>query len=165
MCIRDRFQPSENNVSVLNIFAGKQKVGTVSEVDKKTGAAFDIKQTVVFIDIDYAALVKAVRKQKIVYQEVSRFPAMQRDLAMIVNNSTTYASIEAVVQKLKLSRLQDMRLFDVFESDKLGTGKKSMAISFTFADEEKTLTDKEADAMMSKLIQALEKELGAEIRK
>jgi phenylalanyl-tRNA synthetase beta chain len=160
-----QLQPSENNTNVLALFAGKQQVGTVTEVDKKTIAAFDIKQTVVFIDIDYAALTKAVRKQKIVYQEVSKFPAMQRDLAMVVTNTTTYAAIENVVQKLKLSRLQDMRLFDVFESDKLGVGKKSMAISFTFVDEEKTLTDKEADAMMGKLIQGLEKELGAEIRK
>lgn len=159
------FEPSGTDTNVLNIFAGKQIIGTVAEVDKKNAAAFDIRQTVVFIDIDYAALVKAVRKQKIVYQEVSKFPAMQRDLAMVVNTNTTYAAIEAVVQKLKISRLQDMRLFDVFESDKLGAGKKSMAISFTFVDEEKTLTDKEADSMMAKLIQGLEKELGAEIRK
>ena len=157
--------PSESDANVLAILAGTQQVGTVTEVDKKQATAFDIKQTVVFIDINYAALTKAVRKQKIVYQEVSKFPAMQRDLAMVVNKTTTYASIEKVVQHLKLSRLQEMRLFDVFESDKLGAGKKSMAISFTFVDEEKTLTDKEADAMMSKLIQGLEKELGAEIRK
>lgn len=160
-----QLQPSVDNSNLLVLFAGKIEVGTVTEVEKKTATAFDIKQTVVFVDIDYAALVKAVRKQKIVYQEVSKFPAMQRDLAMVVNNNTTYAAIEAVVQKLKLSRLQDMRLFDVFESDKLGAGKKSMAISFTFVDEEKTLTDKEADAMMGKLVQGLEKELGAEIRK
>lgn len=160
-----QLQPSENNADELLLVAGKQQVGTVREVDKKTAAAFDIKQTVVFIDIDYAALVKAVRKQKIVYREVNRFPAMQRDLALVVNNTTSYAAIEAVVHQLKLPRLQDMRLFDVFESDKLGTGKKSMAISFTFVDEEKTLTDKETDAMMAKLIQGLEKELGAEIRK
>lgn len=160
-----QLQPSVDNSNLLVLFAGKIEVGTVTEVEKKTATAFDIKQTVVFVDIDYAALVKAVRKQKIVYQEVSKFPAMQRDLAMVVNNNTTYAAIETVVQKLKLSRLQDMRLFDVFESDKLGAGKKSMAISFTFVDEEKTLTDKEADAMMGKLVQGLEKELGAEIRK
>ncbi|MBW0178828.1 phenylalanine--tRNA ligase subunit beta [Sediminibacterium sp.] len=160
-----QLQPSVDNSNLLVLFAGKIEVGTVTEVEKKTATAFDIKQTVVFVDIDYAALVKAVRKQKIVYQEVSKFPAMQRDLAMVVNSNTTYAAIETVVQKLKLSRLQDMRLFDVFESDKLGAGKKSMAISFTFVDEEKTLTDKEADAMMGKLVQGLEKELGAEIRK
>lgn len=160
-----QLQPSVDNSNLLVLFAGKIEVGTVTEVEKKTATAFDIKQTVVFVDIDYAALIKAVRKQKIVYQEVSKFPAMQRDLAMVVNSNTTYAAIETVVQKLKLSRLQDMRLFDVFESDKLGAGKKSMAISFTFVDEEKTLTDKEADAMMGKLVQGLEKELGAEIRK
>jgi len=96
---------------------------------------------------------------------VNKFPTMQRDLALVVNRNTTYGAIEAVVQQLKIPRLTDMRLFDVFESDKLGAGKKSMAISFTFTDEEKTLTDKEADSMVTKLIQALEKEVGAEIRK
>jgi phenylalanyl-tRNA synthetase beta chain len=66
---------------------------------------------------------------------------------------------------LKLPKLKGTRLFDVFESDKLGVNKKSMALSFTFVDEEKTMTDTETDAMVSKLIGAFEKELGAEIRK
>lgn len=157
--------PLQEVPGVLGVYAGKQQVGSVMEVDRKTANAFDIKQTVVYIDIDYGMLVKAVQKQQIVYKEVNKFPAMQRDLAMVVSNTTNYSAIETVVEKLKISRLQDMRLFDVFESEKLGAGKKSMAISFTFVDEEKTLTDKEADSMMAKLIQGLEKELGAEIRK
>lgn len=160
-----RFQAAENNETVLELLIGKQKIGSVTEVDKKKAGAFDIKQTVVFVDIDYHALAKLVAKQKITYKEVNKFPVMQRDLALVVNRATSYGTIEAVVQKLKIPRLTDMRLFDVFESDKLGEGKKSMAISFTFTDEEKTLTDKEADSMVAKLIQALEKEAGAEIRK
>jgi phenylalanyl-tRNA synthetase beta chain len=70
-----------------------------------------------------------------------------------------------VIKKLKISMLQNTRLFDVFESDKLGLGKKSMAINFTFIDEEKTLTDKEIEPIMNKLITSFEKEIGAEIRK
>ncbi len=160
-----QFQPSANDAAVLELYVGKQKLGIVTEVDKKKTAAFDIKQTVVFVEIDYLLLTQLVAQQKITYKEVNKFPTMQRDLALVVNRNTTYGMIEAVVKKLNIPRLSGLRLFDVFESDKLGEGKKSMAISFTFTDEEKTLTDKEADSMVAKLVQALEKEVGAEIRK
>ncbi len=150
------------NIAILN---GKKIVGSLKEIPAKKLQAFDIKQAVYFIDIDFIALLKQVGSQKITYKEVSKFPAVQRDLAMVVNRSTSFESIEAVVAKTKLSKLQHIRLFDVFESDKLGADKKSMAINFTFLDEEKTLTDKEIDGMVSKLVQGFEKELGAEIRK
>lgn len=140
-------------------------MGTLEEVSRKKLQAFDLRQDVYFIDIQLTALLKAAGKQKIVYKEVNKFPAMHRDLAMVVDSVTSYEAMEAVVHKLKLPRLKNMQLFDVFESDKLGAGKKSVAISFTFMDDEKTLTDKEVDAMVAKLVQGLEKELGAEIRK
>ena len=140
-------------------------IATVLEVSPKKRQQFDIKQGVVFVDIDVAALVTAAEKQKIVYKEVSKFPAVQRDLALVVDRSVTYAAIELAVATVKLPKLKGIRLFDVFESDKLGVNKKSMALSFTFVDEEKTMTDAETDAMVSKLIGAFEKELGAEIRK
>ncbi len=140
-------------------------IATVLEVSPKKRQQFDIKQGVVFVDIDVAALVTAAEKQKIVYKEVSKFPAVQRDLALVVDRSVTYAAIELAVATVKLPKLKGISLFDVFESDKLGVNKKSMALSFTFVDEEKTMTDAETDAMVSKLIGAFEKELGAEIRK
>jgi len=149
----------------LTINNGKQAIGSLLQVDAAKLKAFDIKQAVYFIDINYAALAKAVEKKKIVYKEVSKFPAVQRDLALIVNTSTTFDMIEAAVQKTKLSKLINVRLFDVFESDKLGVGKKSMAVNFTFLDEEKTLVDKEVDSMVNKLIATFEAELEAEIRK
>ena len=90
---------------------------------------------------------------------------MQRDLAMVVSRGTTYESIDKSVKKLKLGKLSNMRLFDVFESDKLGPDKKSVAINFTFSDNEKTLTDKEVDVMVAKLIQGFENDLAAEVRK
>ena len=110
-------------------------------------------------------MLKLAEKQKIVYKEVPKFPAVQRDLALIVSRSTTYEAVENAVKKTKLSKLQSVRLFDVFESDKIGADKKSMAVNFTFLDEDKTLTDKETDSMVNKLIDIFEKELGAEIRK
>lgn len=140
-------------------------IATLQEVSPKKRQQFDIKQGVVFVDIDVAAIVTAAEKQKIVYKEVSKFPAVQRDLALVVDRAVTYAAIELAVGTVKLPKLKGIRLFDVFESDKLGVNKKSMALSFTFVDEEKTMTDTETDSMVSKLIGAFEKELGAEIRK
>ena len=84
---------------------------------------------------------------------------------MVVPKHLSYAEVEKSVNNLKLSKLQEVKLFDIFESEKLGTDKKSVAISFTFLDEEKTLTDKEIDGWMSKIMTTLEKDLDAEIRK
>ena len=160
------FQPAEQAAGlVLDVYHGKTWLGKLMEVNKQRLSAFDIKQPVFVLDIDFAALLKAVEKNRISYKEVNRFPVMQRDLALVVNRDTTFESIENVVKKVKPGKLRDMRLFDVFESDKLGAGKKSMAVSFLFSDEEKTLTDKEVDAMISKLIQGFETDLAAEIRR
>jgi phenylalanyl-tRNA synthetase beta chain len=159
------FAAPEQAEAGLAVYNGKQLLGNLVEVSRKKLQGFDIRQTVHFVDFDLAALVKAAGKQKIVYREVGKFPAMQRDLAMVVARTATYEAMETVVQKLKLPKLKGMRLFDVFESDKLGADKKSVAINFTFADDEKTLTDKEVDGMMAALVQGFEKELNAAIRK
>ena len=151
--------------ATLVAVVGGIKIATLLEVSPQKRQQFDIKQGVVFVDMDVAALVTVAEKQKIVYKEVSKFPAVQRDLALVVDRSVTYAAIELAVGTVKLPKLKGTRLFDVFESDKLGVNKKSMALSFTFVDEEKTMTDTETDSMVSKLISAFEKELGAEIRK
>jgi phenylalanyl-tRNA synthetase beta chain len=84
---------------------------------------------------------------------------------MVVPKSMKYKEISERIDKLRLNKLKDVKLFDVFESEKLGKDKKSMAVNFTFLDEEKTLTDKEIDSWMSKIMTTLEKELNAEIRK
>ena len=151
--------------ATLVAVVGGIKIATLLEVSPQKRQQFDIKQGIVFVDMDVAALVTVAEKQKIVYKEVSKFPAVQRDLALVVDRSVTYAAIELAAGTVKLPKLKGTRLFDVFESDKLGVNKKSMALSFTFVDEEKTMTDTETDSMVSKLISAFEKELGAEIRK
>ncbi len=159
-----RFQPSGDKGLALDVYHGKMLLGKLAEVDKPKLASFDIRQPVFVLDLCFGPLLKAVEKNKISYQEVNKFPVMQRDLAMVVNRGTTYESIENAARKTKLNKLKDMRLFDVFESDKLGADKKSMAVSFLFSDDEKTLTDKEVDGMVLKLIQGFETDLSAEIR-
>lgn len=147
------------------IYANKQLLGTLQMVGKNKLNQFDLKQPVYMLDLPFANLVKAVQKIKVVYKEVNKFPAVQRDLALVVNKQTRFEQIEKAVQGLKINKLQQMNLFDVFESDKLGADKKSMAVNFTFSDDTKTLTDNEIDAMMNKLIKCFEKEINAEIRK
>ncbi len=159
------FEKSDEAGLVLNILYGKLVLGKLMQVPQQKLQLFDIRQEVFVLDISFGALLDAVAKNKIRYREVNKFPVMQRDLALVVNRATTYESIEQTVKKAKLPKLTNMRLFDVFESEKLGTDKKSMAISFLFSDHEKTLTDKEVDVMVSKLVQGFETELQAEIRK
>jgi phenylalanyl-tRNA synthetase beta chain len=88
-----------------------------------------------------------------------------RDLAMVVPKTLAFSSVTESLKKIKLDRLKAVKLFDVFESDKIGKDKKSLAINLTFVDEQKTLTDKEIDSMMNRIMQTLEQELKAEIRK
>lgn len=160
-----QFEKADADGLVLNLVSGKKQVGKLMQVPAGKLQAFDIKQPVFVLDIEFGSLLELVSQNRIRYREVNKFPVMQRDLAMVVNRGISFDQIEQAVKKLKLPRLQEMRLFDVFESEKLGADKKSMAISFLFADEEKTLTDKEVDAMISKLVQGFEKDLAAEIRK
>ena len=126
---------------------------------------FDIKQAVLYADLDWDKLTQLNRKSTIRYTEIPKYPAVQRDLAIVVDKSLRYEAVEKATQSAKLNKLKSVNLFDVFESEKLGANKKSMAVSFTFLDEEKTLTDKEVESMMNKIISAYETELNAEIRK
>lgn len=134
-------------------------------VHKKVLGRFDIKQPVFFADLNWDLLAQQAATHKAVITEIPRFPAVQRDLAMILPQQLPYEAVEKAVQKIKLGKLQEVKLFDVFESEKLGKDKKSMAVNFTFLDEEKTLTDKEIDGWMNTIMTILEKDLQAEIRK
>jgi phenylalanyl-tRNA synthetase beta chain len=110
-------------------------------------------------------LLKQTANQALKVKELPKQLPVRRDLAMIVPKSLPFAEVETTVKKVKLDKLQTIQLFDIFESEKLGADKKSLAVSFTFLDEEKTPTDKDIDGMMNKIMNALEKELQAEIRK
>jgi phenylalanyl-tRNA synthetase beta chain len=134
-------------------------------VHQKVLQSFDIKQPVFFADFNWTVLAQLAAANKPVFKPIARFPAVQRDLAVIVPSHLKYEEVEKSVQKMRLGKLQGIKLFDIFESEKLGAGKKSIAVNFTFLDEEKTLTDTEIDNWMGKIMSALEKDLQAEIRK
>lgn len=158
-------EKTATNASLSLIVKNKQnEVASVVEVDNRTLQSFGIKQPVFFVDIKWRLLIDFVNGRTITYSEVARFPPVQRDLAIVLNSHQKFFEVERAVQNANLSRLKSVQLFDVFESDKIGINKKSLAISFTFLDDEKTLTDKEIDGMMTRIIQSFEKELGAEIR-
>ena len=143
----------------------KDTLAAISIPDKNLLAKFDIKQPVLYADIDWDKLMQVNKKVKLQYEPVPKFPAVERDLALVLDKQITYGQIEKATANAKISVLKSVNLFDIFESDKLGENKRSMAVSFTFLDEEKTMTDKEIDKLMNRLSETYEKELGAEIRK
>jgi phenylalanyl-tRNA synthetase beta chain len=98
------------------------------------------------------------------YEPIIKFPQVQRDLAVVTDKSISYQQVENLVKSLHLSKLTHIQLFDVFENEKLGEDKKSLAFNFTFSDKEKTLTDTEIEALMDKIITMLQKEVNALIR-
>ncbi|RYZ22648.1 MAG: phenylalanine--tRNA ligase subunit beta [Chitinophagaceae bacterium] len=157
--------PATGMSDVLTLRADSTVLGQIGQVSAADAKRFDIKAPVFVADLDWDAVLSVALPVKIQYREVPRYPVVERDLALVVPTATPFASLEQQVGKLRLKQLRGMRLFDVFESEKLGAGKKSLAVNFTFLDEEKTLTDKEIDSWMQKIMGALEKELGAEIRK
>jgi phenylalanyl-tRNA synthetase beta chain len=140
-------------------------IAGAGEVNKQVLARFDIKQPVFFAGLNWEHLSLLASQKKNVVKEIPRYPAVHRDVAMVVPKELHYQEVEKLVQNIRLKKLQEVKLFDIFESEKLGAGKKSMALSFTFRDEEKTLTDKEIDGWMNTIMESLEKELKAEIRK
>ncbi len=126
---------------------------------------FDIRQPVFFADIYWDNLMQLAAENSIVFSELPKQIPVNRDLALIVEKSLPFEKVEKAVQGIGLEKLRGVQLFDIFESEKLGKDKKSLAISFTFLDNEKTLTDKEIDGMMNRIMKTAEEELKAEIRK
>jgi len=145
------------------------ELGNLSKpVIKKLG----IEKEVYFANFNWDLVLKSIRNNSITYKEVSKFPSVRRDLSMLVDKSVSFGQLKLIGQGLKQNILKEINVFDVYEGEhsaqkgaKLPHGKKSYALSFIFQDEEKTLTDKQIDGIMQKLIINFEKEAGAEIRK
>ncbi len=163
----DKYAAAEHNSfsHCLQAFVKNEAVAQIGIIGNPKLESFDIKQPVFYADLNWDKLLQLNKKLQLQYREVSKYPAVQRDLAIIVNKALPYEAVEKATQTAKINKLTNVSLFDIFESEKIGADKKSMAISFTFLDEEKTMTDKEIDGMMNKIIASYEKELGAEIRK
>ncbi|MGN6163152.1 MAG: phenylalanine--tRNA ligase subunit beta [Flavisolibacter sp.] len=160
------FEKAESNElqTALTAELNGEKLLELGSVKNSLTSLFDIKQPVFFVDLYWYAILKHAGK-KVQFREIAKYPSVERDLAIVVPRSMKYKEVKEQLAKLRLNKLQDVKLFDVFESEKIGADKKSMAINFTFLDQEKTLTDKEIDAWMNKIMTTLEKELQAEIRK
>lgn len=126
---------------------------------------FDCRQELFFVDCHWDRLMELAAERPVEFRELPRQLPVYRDLAMVVDKDLPYEAVEKAVRNARLDKLQEVKLFDIFESEKLGKGKKSLALSFTFLDEEKTLTDKEIEALVNRIVNALEKEVHAEIRK
>ena len=133
-------------------------------VSNKVLKAFDIDNSVFFADFDWKLLMKTIRNQAVKYAEISKFPAVSRDLALLIDQNVEFARIEQIAYQTEKKLLKAVTLFDVYEGKNLPAGKKSYAVNFILQDTEKTMSEKAIDAIMQKLIQQLTKQLGAELR-
>ena len=133
-------------------------------VKKAILAAFDIEQEVYYADLNWSLLTSKVRGAKVSFKEISKFPAVSRDLALLVDKQVTFAEIEKVCFAADKKLLKKVELFDVYEGKNLEAGKKSYAINLTLQDEDKTMNDKQTDNIMQKIVQNLEKQLDAKLR-
>jgi phenylalanyl-tRNA synthetase beta chain len=150
----------------LQYHRGPQELVTFGSVLPTLLKKMDIKNPVFFAHFHFDNVLKAVGNNKIQFSEISRFPAVRRDLALVMDQAVPFSDIVALANKTAKKILKDVNLFDVFEdAAKLGEGKKSYAVSFVFEDAEKTLQEKEIDALTQQLQQAFETKLGAVIRK
>ena len=143
---------------------GKQVFGRGFAVERSTLQAFGIDAPVYAAEIDWDLWVDAARVSSITARELPKAPEVQRDLALVLDAGVQFSDVEKATRSTKISALQSTRLFDVFESEKLGAGKKSYALRYTFSGGDRTLTDTEVESWMQSLMNAYRKDLNAEIR-
>ncbi|PWL38673.1 phenylalanine--tRNA ligase subunit beta [Flagellimonas aquimarina] len=142
---------------------GKQ-LGTYGLVSKTMLKEFDLKQDVFYADFDWDAILESINTENTSFKEIPKFPEVTRDFALQLDEGTTFQQVYDLAWSTEKKLLKNVNLFDVYKGDKLPKGKKSYAVSFTLLDEKKTLTDKQIDKLMSKLLSRYQKELGAELR-
>lgn len=136
-------------------------LGLVGKADIKK---FDIKQEVFFADLDWDAILESVSTQNVSFKEIPKFPEVTRDFALLLDESISFQKVYDIAWNTEKKLLRKVNLFDVYTGKNLPEGKKSYAVSFTLMDEKKTLTDKQIDKIMGKLLAQYQKELGAELR-
>ncbi len=148
----------------LSLKAGNKELLTIATVSPKIRKMFDLKGEVYYLDIDFDTLLKYTRKHKVAARELAKFPAVKRDLALLVDTAVSYAELRQIAFQTEKKLLRDVTLFDVYTGDKLEAGKKSYALGFVLQDESRTLDDKTIDGTMQRLIDAFTKKVGATIR-
>lgn len=140
------------------------KLAEYGKLAKKVAHSCDVEKDVFYAELNWTAIVKATKKNKVEFKELSKYPSVSRDLALLVDDNVEFAQIEQLARKTEKKLLRQVTLFDVYQGKNLPAGKKSYAVNFVFEDEEKTLSEKQIEAMMQKLITNLTKQLGAELR-
>lgn len=143
---------------------GGKKLMEMGILSKKTLKQFDLHQPVYYAELNWTQLMKATKKNEVLYTEISKHPAVSRDLALLVDQSVEFAQIEQIACQTEKKLLKKVELFDVYEGKNLPDGKKSYAVNFILQDTEKTMNDKQIEAIMNKLIANLKKQLNAELR-
>lgn len=133
-------------------------------VAKAITSRFDIDQEVYYAEINWSMLTKKLQKNTVSFKEISKYPAVSRDLALLIDKNVEFAQIEQIARNSEKKLLKKVELFDVYEGDNLPKGKKSYAVNFVLQDETKTMNDKQTDAIMKKIVANLEKQLGAVLR-
>jgi phenylalanyl-tRNA synthetase beta chain len=159
-------ETANNNYSSGIVYRkGEKALVEFGSVSKAPLKKLDISGEVFYADFDWDLVIRSVRNNKISYQEVSKFPSVRRDLSMLLSKDVSFDQLKQIALKTEKGLLKEVNVFDVYVGDKLPAGKKSYALSFVLQDEEKTLADKQIEAIMQKLILNFEKQAGAEIRK
>ena len=143
---------------------GGKLLATYGVLTKKLQKAFDLDNEVYYAEINWHELMKAVKNVKVSYAEISKYPAVKRDLALLLDKKVQFAEVEKIAYDTERKLLKAVELFDVYEGKNLEPGKKSYAVSFLLQDEHATLNDKQIDKIMQKLITNLENKLGAKLR-
>ena len=157
---------SKNDVFAegLMLSSAKAKLVEFGVVKKSILKHFDVDQEVLFADFNWDAVIEIAKTQSNKFVGIPKYPEVRRDFALLLDETVSYAEIETIAAQTEKKLLKEVNLFDVYQGDNLPEGKKSYAVSFTFQDENKTMTDKQIDKIMSKLQYRFENELKAELR-
>ncbi len=161
------FDTSDNDIFSAGISIktrGGKLLAEIGILCKKLLKAFDIDSDVYYAELNWAQLMNAISKKVVSFRDISKFPPVSRDLALLVDKATPFVDIEKIAYQSEKKLLKKVELFDVYEGKNLPAGKKSYAVNFILQDEEKTLTDKHIEAVMNKIIANLKRQLGAELR-
>lgn len=151
--------------AAISVYTRSGKLlATLGVVHKKILKKFDIDNDVYYADLNWKALMKVIHNNVVAYKEISKYPAVKRDLALLLDKNVQFAEIEKIAYETDKKLLKSVELFDVYEGKNLEAGKKSYAVSFMLQDENATLNDKQIDKFMHKLVQNLETKLNAKLR-
>jgi phenylalanyl-tRNA synthetase beta chain len=169
----DKFESAATQHSIfsygLNCSIRQKQIATLGKVKEEITALAGVKQEVFYAVLNWNALLHALKvyhqEEQHIFQEISKFPEVYRDLSLILDKTISFNQIEKIAREQGGQLLKDINVFDVYEGENIGAGKKAYALTFVLQDQNKTLDDKTIDNIMDRLMQAYEKHLGAIIRK